>query len=337
VAEVSAQAPQRLGGERLSFSPALRILAAAWKRQRALFATGLLGLALGLAGALVLAAQGRFIAPTGDLTKPIAFNVALGIFLLTLAALAPLARFSTRFYRRWCGAQVVLTLGSFAIANMQTYRGIDPRFPQPGVPLNQWASILFGILALGGAVTFLIFAVRLFRRRAEGAEGPMILAARYGSVAALAGYSSGLWMILVGGSRFGEAGDILPLHALGFHGLQAVPGVAGLLILARTPPDTARRWIHVAGATWIGACAGTGWQALLGLPPLEPSAAGAVALVTLLAWGFAVTRAFHTWRCSGGLFPTPLSPEYRGEGRQKEENLTASGRLPHGKADRPDR
>jgi hypothetical protein len=303
VAQLTAPASHPLDSDSFSLGAALRILAAAWNRELALVGTGLLGVALGLVGLIVLAALGRFIPPEGDLGKPIAFNVALGVYLLTLAALVSLARFTTRFHRRWCAAQVVLTLGSFAIANIQTYRGIDPRFPQPGASLNQGVSILFGLLALGGAVTFLMFAVRLFRRRAEGAEGLMVLAARYGTVAALAGYASGLLMILVGGSRFGETGDILPSHALGFHGLQAVPAVAGLLILAHTPPGTARRWIHVAGASWIGACAGTGWQALLGFPPLEPSAAGAVTLVMLLAWGVAGTWAFHTWRRSGQALP----------------------------------
>jgi hypothetical protein len=303
VAQLTASASQPLDSDSFSLGAALRILAAAWNRELALVGTGLLGLALVMAGVIALAAHGRFIPPEGDLGKPIAFNVALGVYLLTLAALVPLARFTTRFHRRWCAAQVVLTLGSFAIENIQSYRGIDPRFPQPGAPLNQWASILFGLLALGGAVTFLIFAVRLFRRRAEGAEGLMILAARYGSVAALAGFASGMWMILARGSRIGEAGDILPLHALGFHGLQAVPVVAGLLVLAHTPLGTARRWIHVAGASWVGACAGTGWQALLGLSPLEPSAAGAVTLVMLLVWGVAGTRAFHTWRRTGRVLP----------------------------------
>lgn len=283
------------GNSRPSLGAVFRELAAAWNRERALFLTGLSGFALGLAGLVVLTARGRLLAPPEDLVKLIAFNVALAIFVLTLAPLAPLAGLAPRFLNRWRAFQVVMALGSFAVVNLQTYRGIDPRFPQSGMFIDRLASILFGLLAIGGGVSFLLFTVRLFRRRANPGEESLLLGARYGAVTALVGFGTGLWMILNWGSRFGEAGDILPLHALGFHALQALPLLALLLDWGRIPFPAARRWIHLAGSAWLAACAALAWQVLLGRSLLDPSPAAVVALVLLIVWGLVAARAAHAW------------------------------------------
>ena len=231
---------------------ALRMLATTWNRERALFATGLCCFVVALVGVVVLLARGRFIAPQGDLTKPIAFDVAVGVYVLTLAALTPLAAWSPRLLLVWRGGQVTLALGSVAIANIQPWRGIDPRFPASGALIDGLAGLVFALLAVLGSSVFLMFAVRLFRRRADGDEGLLLLAARYASVAAIVGYATGFWMIHNGGPRVGESGDILPLHALGFHGVQALPVVAFLLAWGRIPFTAARRWVHLAGSAWLG-------------------------------------------------------------------------------------
>jgi hypothetical protein len=271
------------------------MLAAAWVRERGLFAAGLVGLLLGLVGLIVLALHGRSIPPEGDVTKAMAFNVAVGIFLLTLALLVPLAAFTQRSRRHWCALQVWLALGSFAIVNVQLYRGIDPRFSRSGMLVDLCASLLFGLLALVGSASFLVFAVRLFRREATPREGSLLLAARYAGVAGTLAYAAGLWMILAGGARVGQAGDILPLHALGFHGLQAVPVVALLLHWGRASPRSVRQWVPIAGAGWVGACLGFAWQALRGRPPLDPSPAGVFVLVMLFTWGLVAARAVAAW------------------------------------------
>jgi hypothetical protein len=306
MAELMAADSRKPGNDSSTLRAALGTLVGAWQRERALFWTGLFCLLLGQAGVLAAGALGRFIAPEGDLAKPIAFSVALGIYVLTLAPLVDLARFSPRFHRRWCRLQVALTLGSVTVANLQTYRGIDPRFPQSGVPFDLLASVLFGLLALGGFLLFLLFAVSLFRRATDAAPtrpGLLVLGARYGAVAALVGYASGLWMIVVRGSRFGEAGDILPLHALGFHGLQTVPVVALLLGWGESPLPAARRWVHGAGSAWLGACAALAWQTLRGRSFPEESVARGLTLLGLLAWGLVVARAVHAWRRGAGRWP----------------------------------
>jgi hypothetical protein len=273
----------------------LPMLVAAWSRERALFWTGLFLLFLALAGGVVLMARGRFIAPEGDLAKPIAFDVGLGIYVLTLAAVARLVGFSARMNGYWRAVQMVLALGSVAVANVQTYRGIDPRFPGSGMAIDRLASMLFGVLAVAGSVSFLVLTVSLFRRPADASERLLVLGLRYGAMAALIGYATGLWMILNGGAHFGEAGDILPLHALAFHGLQAAPVVAVLLGWRRMPSAAPRPWVHVAGCAWLVACAALAWQTLQGRSVLEPAPATVVALVALLVWALAMAYAVRTW------------------------------------------
>ncbi|MGH7477325.1 MAG: hypothetical protein ACRELD_13715, partial [Longimicrobiales bacterium] len=68
-------------------------------------------------------------------------------------------------------------------------------------------------------------------------------------------------------------GNLMPVHAAGFHGLQAIPLVALLLGWSGVPAAHATRWIHAAGSGWLLLCAGFVAQAAAGLPPLAPSPA----------------------------------------------------------------
>jgi hypothetical protein len=54
-------------------------------------------------------------------------------------------------------------------------------------------------------------------------------------------FAGGLWMIVIQGRKTGVAGNILPLHAAGFHGLQAVPIVAILFRRSTLSDRLARR------------------------------------------------------------------------------------------------
>jgi hypothetical protein len=133
----------------------------------------------------------------------------------------------------------------------------------------------------------------------DGADWPLLLALRYAGVATFGAFGAGFWMSAVQGSRAGEAGSILPLHALGFHGLQALPLVAILLAWAGVGADRARPWIHAAGAAWVAACAAVAWQTAQGRPPLELSAANAIAVGALAAWAAVAVLAFRVWLRGG--------------------------------------
>ena len=85
----------------------------------------------------------------------------------------------------------------------------------------------------------------------------------------------------------------------GFHGLQAVPLVALILGWARVPVEAARRWVHVAGITWLGTCAAIAWQTARGQSVLEISAATLLAFGLLAGWLVCAVMASVAWRRAG--------------------------------------
>jgi hypothetical protein len=76
---------------------------------------GALGLALSALCALVALTGGVIIPPEGDLTKAITFDFALGVYLITLGFIAPLAHFKPRARQVWLASAVVLSLYAYAL------------------------------------------------------------------------------------------------------------------------------------------------------------------------------------------------------------------------------
>jgi hypothetical protein len=281
---------------KITATSALLMLTAAWSRERGLFAVGVLGLALGATGLATAVFHGRMIPPEGDLSKAASFDGALGIFLLTLAVFVGLAPFTKRGRRVWTGTVVSLSLISYAMENIQIARGIDPRFSHVGSIADQLGGAFFLLIATGLLVTFAILLAKILINTASPNSAPLMLAIRYGCGATAFGFATGYLMSAVVGSRFGGAGNILPLHALGFHSLQALPLVGLFFLWSDVEAERARRWIHLAGLAWIGACVAVAWQMFAGRSPLEPSPATFAAVGLLLAWMVALARGAWAWR-----------------------------------------
>ncbi|HEU0301589.1 MAG TPA: ABA4-like family protein [Longimicrobium sp.] len=276
-----------------------------FRRERALTATALLGIALGMACAVAIGIRGgELVGTEGHLRKAMTFDIAVGIYLLSLVMLVPLARWSRGGLIAWRVSLVLLSLYAFGMENVQIARGIDPRFTRVGSPLDQVLGGFFFLAATGMIVTFAILAWKILARRTDGADGPLLLALRYGALATFAAFGAGYWMTAVQGSRAGAEGSILPLHAMGFHGLQALPLVAILLTWAGVGAHRARPWIHAAGLAWLVACAGIAWQTVLGRPVLEPSPATGLAVAALLAWAVVAALAARAWLRAG--VPVPV-------------------------------
>ena len=125
-----------------------------------------------------------------------------------------------------------------------------------------------------------------------------MLGLRYAIGATMLAFSAGIWMSVNQGRYTGAAGNILPLHALGFHALQAVPLVAWLFSLSATPEREARPWVHAAGGAWLTACLGIAWQTAAGRPVTEPSLAMLATVVLLFGWVLSAVHAFRAWRAS---------------------------------------
>lgn len=273
------------------------------RHERALTAVSLLVIVLGVACAAAIGIRGgEAVGAEGHLQKAMSFDVALGIYLLSLVMLMPLARFSPRGRAAWRGAQVVLVLYALGVENVQIARGIDPRFTKAGSVADQVLGGVFFLAALGMIVLFAILAWKILVRRMDGADGPLLLAVRYAGAGTFGAFAAGVWMSAVNGSRVGEA-SILPLHAVGFHGLQALPLVAILLAWAGVPPKRARPSVHAAGCAWLAACAGVAWQTAQGRAALEPSLANGMAAGALLAWAVVAALALRTWLREGAQAP----------------------------------
>jgi hypothetical protein len=255
------------------------------RRERALVVAGLLGAVLAGVVGIVIAARGSLVPPEGLLEKPLTFDLAVGVYVLTLAVLAPLAGFSRRGGIAWRTGVVVTTLYGYGAETILTLRGIDPRFSEVAGPREQVFSALLGVDAVFIVLLFVIFAVRLFRKRVLIEQPPLALGARYGAVAVIVGgFSAGVWMGIVGGRDWGESASLLPLHAMGFHGLQAIPLVVWLVSWSGAPLHSVRRWIHAAGLLWLAALVAIALQTWNGRAIADGGSVMIAAAGLFMAW-----------------------------------------------------
>ena len=279
------------------------IVRATWKRMMenpVITWGGFAGIILGLMVIAVwVARDGEPIPPEGELGKAISFNIGVGIYLLTIALIVPTAGFSEKSRRRWTAWAAAIFAYSYSLETIQTLRGIDPRFTRVGGPIDQITGGLFALVAIGMIVTFVVMARRFFFRGRPDADSAVLLAIRYGCIATVAGFAAGLWMSAITGSRTGAEGNILPLHALGFHGLQAIPVVALLLVWSGADNGEARKWVHYTAIVWLAACAAVAWQTIIGRSVLEIGPATIATGFLLLVWGAIASFAVWRWAVEG--------------------------------------
>jgi hypothetical protein len=259
---------------------------AALRSERAVALTGTLGLALAGAIGVLALVHGPVIEPEGVLSKPMSFDGALGFFVLTLAVLIPLARLPLRRLDRLRLALIAFTIISLAIETVQSLRGLDPRFSQVAGAIDQRLGLLFFFVALGVLVCFYILAVRFFEPAPRPAdEDVLALSLRYGAAAAMLAFGAGIAMSAIGGRQVGASGNLIPLHALGFHGLQSLPLVAILGLRAGLDSARVRSWVHRAGLAWTGACVAVAIQTMRGLAITVPRPASIAAGLLVVTWG----------------------------------------------------
>jgi hypothetical protein len=275
--------------------PTIRQIAAAFRAERAVTAVALLGIGLGILTLALAAVRGPIVEPEGDLMKPATFDLAVGIFILSLVPWLPASGFTDVARRRWRRWMVGLALYAFAIETVQQLRGIDPRFTQVE-PASQALGALFFASALGITTLSVALAARAFEADITGRRGLLALAARWAGVSMLIGFLAGMWLSANQGRFVAPAANLLPLHAAGFHAVQAVPLVALLLAWSTIPVATARRWVNIAGAAWALACLAIWWQTALGRAVTDLSGPGLAAIVLLAAWALSAVRAVLAWR-----------------------------------------
>jgi hypothetical protein len=275
--------------------PSVAQILSTFREERGVTAVGLLGIALGLLLLVLAAVRGPIVEPEGDLMKPATFDLAVGIFILTLIPWLPASGFGDGARRRWRRWMTGLALYAFGVETIQQLRGIDPRFSQVE-PVSQLFGAVFFASALGIATLSIALAVRACEASTTGRRGLLVLAARWAAVSMMMGFLAGIWLSANQGRFIAPSGNLLPLHAAGFHALQAIPLVALLLAWSRVPVPAARRWVNVAGAAWAAACLTIWWQTALGRAVTDLTGAGMIAVLLLGVWALAALRSVVAWR-----------------------------------------
>lgn len=265
--------------------------------ERALVWTGLLGFLLAAICGIWVILYGGARLPDGNVASAFSFNAALGIFLISTAAISPLSARSPRrrAFFRW--TFVLLALYCYIAETLQNFRGVNPRFVKDGSFFDHFIANGFALVALLLVIFYIFFSIPFFRRKASQTRPEIVLAIRYALLMTLLSFAAGIW-ISANQSRFtGLEGNIIWLHGLGFHGLQVLPLIAWLTEHSSITTALRRRIIHLTGAAFSLGVIFIGWQTLLGNTLWEwtwlPMLAGGCFLITLAIGAAVLFQARH--------------------------------------------
>lgn len=261
-------------------------------REPGLTAVGVAGLVISFLSLIAVVGRGTFIPPEGKMLDSVTFTFGVAVFVLTMALVLPLAGFSDRGRRRWRRLLYVFPVYGFVLEPLQAFRGLDPRFTEAGGPVDVVAGIVFGVTAALATVLFVILGLRFFRSDVLQDDPVLRWGIRYGAIAVWISFALGFVMSALGGREFGEAGNLIPAHGLGAHGIQAIPMVALLLAWAATAKTVS---IHYAGIGWLLACAAAVAQGLLGQAPFSLSLLTGLVILGLASWGVVALYALRSW------------------------------------------
>lgn len=268
--------------------------------ERSLVLTGLLGFLLAAICGVWTLINGGEVAPGGDVSKAFSFNAALGIFLLSTAAILPFSAMGVRSRAVFRRVYIGLALYSYGAETIQNFRGANPRFIVDGSAFDKAVGNVFAFVALMLVVFYVYAGVQFFRSRAYKLNPAVALSVRYALLAVVVSFAAGIWISANQGRYVGAHGNIIWLHGLGFHALQAVPLVAWLAGRTSMREAARRTLIHITGVSYFLGLLAIGWQTMNGHAVLEwsglPLAAGFCFLISLAAGALALRKAVLEFR-----------------------------------------
>jgi hypothetical protein len=285
----------------VSITTARRVVA----REPGLVMVGTFGLALSVVCMVGVVVNGRTVTPEGDLFAAATFSFGVGVYAISVALLLPLAGYSPPARRRWRRASYVFLVYGLVLESMQAFRGLDPRFTEEGNTVDSVAGVVFGATAGLTTVLFVLLGLRFFRADVLVERPVLRLGIRYGVAAVGISFAVGVVMSVNNGRTIGDDGNLMVAHALGVHGLQAMP-IVGLVVSAG-PLAQPQRWIHAAGIGWLAACLAALMPALLGQSPLEPTTL-TVAILGLVVWSAVAFRAVSSNAATAPMTSTAGEP-----------------------------
>lgn len=270
------------------------------REEKALTLTGLLGFLLaGVCGIWVLI-FGETVPPDGNVLHAFSFDAALGLFLLSTAAIAPFSGLGAKgrmFFRR---SFILLALYSFFAETVQNMRGMNPRFVKSDALFDVIVSSIFTFVALLLILCYLYLSIQFFKKKVYTLNPEMALGTKYAMIAVVVSFAAGIWISINQGRMVGGHGNIIWLHGLGFHALQAVPIVAWLAGRSAIPNGSRSKFIHFTGIAYLLGLTAIAWQTYLGNNILEWSALPLIAcgcfLVSLAAGSIVLRKSLIGFR-----------------------------------------
>jgi hypothetical protein len=226
--------------------------------------TGLLGFLLAGICAVWVLLYGGHVSPDGNVSNAFSFNAALGIFLLSTAAIAPFSAMGVkgRAFFRW--SYILLALYSYFAETVQNFRGVNPRFVKSGMPFDDMVGDIFTFVALFLILCYMFLGIQYFLKKAYMRRPVLVVGIRYAMIAVMFSFMAGIWISVNNGRIVGVHGNIIVLHGLGFHALQALPIVAWLSDRTSFTANARSRWTHLTGITYLLGLIAIGWQTYLG-------------------------------------------------------------------------
>ncbi|VEF49731.1 Uncharacterised protein [Bacillus freudenreichii] len=249
--------------------------------EKGLVITGLIGFLLAALTAVFILIRGPIVLPEGNLGDAFSFNAAIGIFILSIAAILPLAGFSVRKKKviRWLF--ISASLYAYAVETIQHFRGLNPRFSREGSAIDIIAGAVFGIDSLLLVTLCLLLMIQFFKV----SQRPfVILGIRYAFVSVFAANLAGIGMILLQSRFTGSEGNLIVLHGLGFHALQTLI-LPGWLLGKVQDSERLKKWIiHSGSLAWMFAILLIGVQTALGQSVFEFTLLPILTGTMLLVW-----------------------------------------------------
>ena len=273
-----------------------------FEEERWLVITGILGFILAAGIALFIFFQGRIILPEGNLGDAFSFNAAIGIFILSIAAILPLARLGARKRKAFRWLFIIATLYSYAIETIQNFRGFNPRFSREGSVVDIIGGMLFGVISLIIVILVLLLTIQFFRIKYPFERPLLVIGIRYAFISVLAANIAGIWMILLQDRFTGDMGNIIVLHGMGFHALQTLIILGWLLEKVQLNELIKKLLIHYGSISWTLSIILVGFQTALDRTVFELTTLPIISGILLLVWlGTAIVASvlfIKGWRTS---------------------------------------
>jgi len=247
--------------------------------ERALVLTAILGFVLALLCQAWVWMYGADVSPKGNIANAVSFNAALGLFLLSTAAIVPQSLMGRKRKAVFRWSYIMLALYCYFAETVQNFRGVNPRFVKGGTPFDVTVGSVFAFVALLLILFYLFLAAHYFRRQVYTLHPELTVGIRYAMIAIVISFAAGIWISENQGRIVGDHGNIIWLHGLGFHALQALPIVGWLAGRASLSARVRMLGVHAAGLAFLLGLLAMGWQTYLGRSVLELSG------ITLLVSG----------------------------------------------------